>query len=73
MDAEDVHPSRRSLLKTGLAAAGARRSAVSAEAQASALRATAQNSIESAAVVTGRGFADGSRAAAVAAAPHFKT
>jgi S-(hydroxymethyl)glutathione dehydrogenase/alcohol dehydrogenase len=53
MDAEDVHPSRRSLLKTGLAAAGAA-IGVSAEAHA-ALRAGAEQS-RSAAVVTGRRF-----------------
>jgi S-(hydroxymethyl)glutathione dehydrogenase/alcohol dehydrogenase len=53
MDAEDVHPSRRSLLKTGLAAAGAA-IGVSAEAHA-ALRASAEQS-QSAAVVTGRRF-----------------
>ena len=53
MDAEDVHPSRRSLLKTGLAAAGAA-IGVSAEAHA-ALRADAEQS-QSAAVVTGRRF-----------------
>jgi S-(hydroxymethyl)glutathione dehydrogenase / alcohol dehydrogenase len=54
MDAEDVHPSRRSLLKTGLAAAGAA-IGVSAEAKASARRANEEQS-QSAAVVTGRRF-----------------
>jgi S-(hydroxymethyl)glutathione dehydrogenase/alcohol dehydrogenase len=54
MDAEDVHPSRRSLLKTGLAAAGAALG-VSAEAKASARRANEEQS-QSAAVVTGRRF-----------------
>jgi S-(hydroxymethyl)glutathione dehydrogenase/alcohol dehydrogenase len=46
MDAEDVHPSRRSLLKTGLAAAGAAAICASASAEQS----------QSAAVVTGRQF-----------------
>jgi S-(hydroxymethyl)glutathione dehydrogenase/alcohol dehydrogenase len=46
MDAEDVHPSRRSLLKTGLAAAGAAAIGASASAEQS----------QSAAVVTGRQF-----------------
>ena len=54
MDAEDVHPSRRSLLKTGLAA-GAAAIGLSAEAKASALRATEEQS-QSAAIVTGRRF-----------------
>ena len=54
MDAEDVHPSRRSLLKTGLAA-GAAAIGLSAEANASALRATEEQS-QSAAIVTGRRF-----------------
>lgn len=55
MDAEDAHPSRRSLLKTGLAAAGAAAIGVSAEANASALRSSAQQR-QSASVVTGRRF-----------------
>jgi S-(hydroxymethyl)glutathione dehydrogenase / alcohol dehydrogenase len=55
MDAEDAHPSRRSLLKTGLAAAGAAAIGVSTEANASALRSSAQQS-QSASVVTGRRF-----------------
>lgn len=55
MDAEDAHPSRRSLLKTGLAAAGAAAIGVSAEANASALRSSAQQP-QSASVVTGRRF-----------------
>jgi S-(hydroxymethyl)glutathione dehydrogenase/alcohol dehydrogenase len=55
MDAEDAQPSRRSLLKTGLAAAGAAAIGVSAEAEASALRAGAEQS-QSAAVVTARRF-----------------
>src|SRR5512134_2331728 len=46
MDAEDAHPSRRSLLKTGLAAAGAAAIGVSADAAQS----------RSAAVVTARRF-----------------
>jgi len=52
MDAEDVHPSRRSLLKTGLAAGAAALglSADDAEAEASALQS------RSPAVVTGRRF-----------------
>ena len=54
MDAEDVHPSRRSLLKSGLAA-GAAAIGLSAEAKASALRATEEQS-QSAAIVTGRRF-----------------
>ena len=54
MDAEVVPPSRRSLLKTGLAA-GAAAIGLSAEARASALRATEEQS-QSAAVVTGRRF-----------------
>jgi S-(hydroxymethyl)glutathione dehydrogenase/alcohol dehydrogenase len=54
MDAEDAHPSRRSLLKTGLAA-GAAAIGLSAEAKASALRATEEQS-QSAAIVTGRRF-----------------
>src|SRR5262245_5338157 len=60
MDAEDVHPSRRSLLKTGLAAAGAAAIGVSAEANLSAValakaEASALQS-RSPAVVTGRRF-----------------
>jgi S-(hydroxymethyl)glutathione dehydrogenase / alcohol dehydrogenase len=57
MDAEDAHPSRRSLLKTGLAAAGAAAIGVTADAdaQASALRAGAEQS-QSPAVVTARRF-----------------
>jgi S-(hydroxymethyl)glutathione dehydrogenase/alcohol dehydrogenase len=47
MDAEDAHPSRRSLLKTGLAAAGAAAIGSSAEAVAQS---------QSAAVVTARRF-----------------
>lgn len=54
MDAEDVQPSRRSLLKSGLAA-GAAAIGLSAEAKASALRATEEQS-QSAAIVTGRRF-----------------
>jgi len=54
MDAEDAHPSRRSLLKTGLAA-GAAAIGVSVEAEASALRATEELS-QSAAIVTSRRF-----------------
>ena len=56
MDADDAHPSRRSLLKTGLAAAGAAAIGVSAEAEASALRANAEQSQSAAAVVIGRRF-----------------
>jgi S-(hydroxymethyl)glutathione dehydrogenase/alcohol dehydrogenase len=55
MDAEDAHPSRRSLLKTGLAAAGAAAIGVSAEAEASALHPDPDQS-RSAAVVTARRF-----------------
>ena len=57
MDAEDAHPSRRSLLKTGFAAAGAAAIGVTADAdaKASALRAGAEQS-QSAALVTGRRF-----------------
>jgi S-(hydroxymethyl)glutathione dehydrogenase / alcohol dehydrogenase len=57
MDAEDAHPSRRSLLKTGLAAAGAAAIGVTADAdaEASALRAGAEQS-QSPAVVTARRF-----------------
>jgi S-(hydroxymethyl)glutathione dehydrogenase/alcohol dehydrogenase len=65
MDVEDAHPSRRSLLKTGLAAAGAATIGVSAEAdlsagasaktEASALRPSAGQS-QGAAVVTARRF-----------------
>jgi S-(hydroxymethyl)glutathione dehydrogenase / alcohol dehydrogenase len=57
MDAEDAHPSRRSLLKTGFAAAGAAAIGVTADADAnaSALRAGAEHS-QSAALVTGRRF-----------------
>ena len=55
MDADDAHPSRRSLLKTGLAAAGAAAIGVSAGAEASAPRENAEQS-RSAAVVTGRRF-----------------
>ena len=56
MDADDAHPSRRSLLKTGLAA-GAAAIGVTADADAkpSALRAGAEQS-QSAALVTGRRF-----------------
>jgi len=57
MDAEDAHPSRRSLLKTGLAAAGAAAIGVTADAdaKASALRAGAEQS-QSPALVTARRF-----------------
>jgi S-(hydroxymethyl)glutathione dehydrogenase/alcohol dehydrogenase len=62
MDAEDAPPSRRSLLKTGLAAAGAAAigltadpDAADADAKASALRAGAEQS-RSPAVVTARRF-----------------
>ena len=57
MDAEDAHPSRRSLLKTGLAAAGAAAIGVTADAdaKASALRAGAEQS-QSPAVITARRF-----------------
>ena len=55
MDAEDAHPSRRSLLKTGLAAAGGAAIGVSAEADASALRERAEQA-QSAAIVTARRF-----------------
>ena len=57
MDAESAHPSRRSLLKTGLAAAGAAAIGVTADAdaKASALRAGAEQS-QSPAVVTARRF-----------------
>jgi S-(hydroxymethyl)glutathione dehydrogenase / alcohol dehydrogenase len=55
MDADDAHPSRRSLLKTGLAAAGAAAIGLSAEAKASALRADSAQS-RSPAVVTARRF-----------------
>jgi S-(hydroxymethyl)glutathione dehydrogenase/alcohol dehydrogenase len=55
MDAEDAHPSRRSLLKTGLAAAGAAAIGMSAEAEASALHPDPDQS-RSAAVVTARRF-----------------
>ena len=57
MDAEDAHPSRRSLLKTGLAAAGAAAIGVTADADAnaSALRGDAEQS-QSPAVVTARRF-----------------
>jgi Zn-dependent alcohol dehydrogenase len=57
MDAEDAHPSRRSLLKTGLAAAGAAAIGVTADAdpKASALPAGAEQS-QSPAVVTARRF-----------------
>jgi S-(hydroxymethyl)glutathione dehydrogenase / alcohol dehydrogenase len=57
MDAEDAHPSRRSLLKTGLAAAGAAAIGVTADAdaKASARRAGAEQS-QSPAVVTARRF-----------------
>jgi S-(hydroxymethyl)glutathione dehydrogenase/alcohol dehydrogenase len=62
MDAEDAPPSRRSLLKTGLAAAGAAAigltadpDAADADAKASALRAGAEQS-QSPAVVTARRF-----------------
>ena len=57
MEAEDAHPSRRSLLKTGLAAAGAAAIGVTADAdaKASALRAGAEQS-QSPAVVTARRF-----------------
>ena len=54
MDAEGAHPSRRSLLKTGLAAAGAAAIGSSADAR-SALRPGAEQS-QSAALVTGRRF-----------------
>jgi hypothetical protein len=74
MDAEDAHPSRRSLLKTGLAAAGAAAIGVTADAdaKASALRAGAEQS-QSPALVSAAGFVDGSRAAAVVAAPLSRT
>jgi len=62
MDAEDAPPSRRSLLKTGLAAAGAAAigltadpDAADADAKASALRAGAEQS-QSPAIVTARRF-----------------
>jgi S-(hydroxymethyl)glutathione dehydrogenase/alcohol dehydrogenase len=57
MDTNDIAPSRRSLLKTGLAAAGAAAIGVAAnaDAKASALRPSAEQS-QSAAVVTGRRF-----------------
>ncbi len=55
MDAEEPNPSRRSLLKTGLAAAGAAAIGMSAEADASALRPSAAQS-QSPAVVTARRF-----------------
>ena len=57
MDAEDAHPSRRSLLKTGLAAAGAAAIGLTADADAKApaLRAGAEQS-QSPAVVTARRF-----------------
>ena len=57
MDAKDAHPSRRSLLKTGLAAAGAAAIGVTADAdaEASALRPSAAQS-QSPAVVTARRF-----------------
>ena len=57
MDAEDAPPSRRSLLKTGLAAAGAAAIGVTADAdaKASALRAGAEQS-QSPALVTARRF-----------------
>ena len=55
MNADDVAPSRRKLLKTGLAAAGAAAVGLSAEAEASALRQTSAQS-RSAAVSTGRKF-----------------
>jgi S-(hydroxymethyl)glutathione dehydrogenase/alcohol dehydrogenase len=57
MDAKDAHPSRRSLLKTGLAAAGAAAIGVTADAdaKASALRSGAEQS-QSPAVVTARRF-----------------
>ena len=75
MDAEDAHRSRRSLLKTGLAAAGAAALGVSAgtdaEAEASA-RIPARPS-QGAAVSTGAGFVDGCRAAAALDAPRFRT
>jgi S-(hydroxymethyl)glutathione dehydrogenase / alcohol dehydrogenase len=54
MDAEDAHPSRRSLLKTGLAAAGAAAIGVSADAASDSADAEAQS--RSAAVVTARRF-----------------
>src|SRR5512138_957841 len=52
MDAEDVHPSRRSLLKTGLAAGAA---AIGLSADDATAEASAQQS-RSPAVVTGRRF-----------------
>jgi len=57
MDAEDAHPSRRSLLKTGFAAAGAAAIGVTpdADVKVSALRAGAEQS-QSPAVVTARRF-----------------
>ena len=58
MDADDAHPSRRSLLKTGLAAAGAAAigvSAENAEAEASAPRSQAARS-QGPSVVTARRF-----------------
>jgi S-(hydroxymethyl)glutathione dehydrogenase/alcohol dehydrogenase len=55
MDAEDASPSRRSLLKTGLAAAGAAAIGVPAVADASARSARAEQS-QSATVITRRRF-----------------
>jgi len=55
MAAEDAHRSRRSLLKTGLAAAGAAAIGMPAEAEASALHPSAAPS-QSPAVVTARRF-----------------
>src|SRR5688572_17157478 len=55
MAAEDAHRSRRSLLKTGLAAAGLAAVGVSAEAEASAPRVSAAQS-QGPAVVTARRF-----------------
>ena len=57
MDAEDAHPSRRSLLKRGLAAVGATAIGVTADAdaKASALRAGAEQS-QSPALVSARRF-----------------
>ena len=54
MDAEEAHPSRRSLLKTGLAAAGVAAMGVAAETGVDAAQATAQSS--SPAIVTARRF-----------------
>jgi S-(hydroxymethyl)glutathione dehydrogenase/alcohol dehydrogenase len=54
MDAEDAHPSRRRLLKTGLAAAGA--AAIGSSADARSARRPGAEQSQGAALVTGRRF-----------------